>query len=434
MSFPRYQKYKASGVEWLGDVPEHWATQRLGFYFRERREKVSDKDFEPLSVTMQGIVPRIDTAAKSDDGENRKKVCVGDFIINSRSDRKGSAGVSTLSGSVSLISTVLEPQEAVVGPYIHHLLRSVDFQEEYFRYGKGIVADLWSTNFSEMRNILLAMPPIPEQTQIVAFLDRETAKIDALLGEQQRLIGLLKEKRQAVISHAVTKGLNPDAPMKPSGIEWLGDVPAHCRIPPLYLRYEVVLGKMLNEKRLTRTNLVPYLRNVDVQWDRVNIDDLPEMDVAPDEFERFTLKRGDLLVCEGGEVGRTATWNGGLGRCAFQKAIHRLRPQSDGENPRFLYYCMLFAASAGVFVAEGNPNTISHLTGEKLRRYRFPSPPLPEQTAVASFLDRETATIDALIAEAQRAIDLLQERRTVLISAAVTGQIDLRPASERTAA
>ena len=197
---------------------------------------------------------------------------------------------------------------------------------------------------------------------------------------------------------------------KDSGVEWLGEVPGHWGIPPLYLRYEVVLGKMLNEKRLTRTNLVPYLRNVDVHWDRVNVDDLPEMDIALDEFERFTLKRGDLLVCEGGEVGRTATWNGDLGRCAFQKAIHRLRPQSDGESPRFLYYCMLFAASAGVFVAEGNPNTISHLTGEKLRRYRFPSPSLPEQTAVAAFLDRETAKIDALVVEQRRLCDLLREK------------------------
>ena len=124
-------------------------------YFKERREKVSDKDFPALSVTKNGIVPQLDTAAKTDDGVNRKKVCQGDFVINSRSDRKGSSGASELHGSVSLINTVLRPQERVYTPFVHHLLRCQPFQEEFYRNGKGIVADLWSTNYSEMRDILL---------------------------------------------------------------------------------------------------------------------------------------------------------------------------------------------------------------------------------------------------------------------------------------
>ena len=205
MSFPKYPKYKDSGVEWLGEVPEHWAVRRLGYYFDDRREKVSDRDYPALSVTKNGIVPQLETAAKTDDGDNRKRVCGGDFVINSRSDRKGSAGVAESDGSVSLICTVLSPRSDVLPAFIHHLLRSVPFQEEYYRYGKGIVADLWSTNYGEMRNILLAIPPPTEQSAIATFLYRETAKIDALIAEQQRLIELLQEKRQAVISHAVTK-------------------------------------------------------------------------------------------------------------------------------------------------------------------------------------------------------------------------------------
>jgi type I restriction enzyme S subunit len=206
---------------------------------------------------------------------------------------------------------------------------------------------------------------------------------------------------------------------KESGVDWLGEVPDHWSTPPLYVRYEAVLGKMLDEKRITRTFLLPYLRNVDVQWDRVNVDELPEMDIAPDELERFTLKRGDILVCEGGEVGRTAIWAGELEPCAFQKAIHRLRPHA-AESPRFLYYCMSFAASTGVFIAEGNPNTIPHLTGEKLRRYRFPTPPRSEQIAVATFLDREIGRIDALLAEQRHLIDVLKEKRQAVVSHAVT--------------
>ena len=227
MSLPRYPEYKDSGVTWLSSVPADWAVRRLGFFFEERREKVSDKDFQALSVTKFGVVPQLETAAKTDDGDNRKKVCSGDFVINSRSDRKGSAGASSLNGSVSLINTVLRPLDGIDIGYAHYLLRSALFQEEFYRYGKGIVADLWSTNYSEMRNILLALPSIPEQSAIAAFLDRDTGKIDTLIAAQEKLLNLLAEKRQATISHAVTKGLNLDVPMKDSGMAWLGYVPGH---------------------------------------------------------------------------------------------------------------------------------------------------------------------------------------------------------------
>jgi type I restriction enzyme, S subunit len=190
VSLLRYPAYKNTGPEWLGDVPAHWETKRLDHYFEERREKVSDKDYAPLSVTKLGVVPQLDTAAKTDDNDNRKLVSAGDFVINSRSDRKGSAGVADRDGSVSLINTVLCPLPSVEGRFVHYLLRSVAFQEEFYRWGKGIVADLWSTNYSEMKNIVLPMPPRGEQAVIATFLDRETTKIDTLVAEQDRLIAL----------------------------------------------------------------------------------------------------------------------------------------------------------------------------------------------------------------------------------------------------
>ena len=189
--YSAYSGYKDSGEAWIGEVPEHWDVQRLGQFFEERREKVSDKDYEPLSVTMNGVVPQLETAAKTDAGDNRKLVLKNDFVINSRSDRKGSSGVSTLNGSVSLISIVMKPRD-MVPSYVHHLLRSYPFQEEFYRFGKGIVADLWSTNSSEMRNIKLPIPSQREQEQIATFLDHETAKIDILIDKQQQLIRLLK--------------------------------------------------------------------------------------------------------------------------------------------------------------------------------------------------------------------------------------------------
>ncbi len=261
-------------------------------------------------------------------------------------------------------------------------------------------------------------------------MDNETAKIDELVAEQRRLMELLKEKRQAVISHAVTNGLNPSAPLKPSGIEWLGDVPAHWAVAAVSYHYSVQLGKMLDTDKITGEHLRPYLRVFDVQWGEINTDELPLMDFDEDARMKFRLRSGDLLVNEGGSYpGRSAIWSGKIDECYYQKALHRMRPiRDDQDTTRFLYFVMSWAANQGVFVAGGNETTIEHLPAEKLRRHRFPFPPMTEQLAIADFLDTELIQLDILIAEAQRAIDLLQERRTALISAAVTGQIDVRAA------
>ena len=211
---------------------------------------------------------------------------------------------------------------------------------------------------------------------------------------------------------------------KDSGVEWLGEIPAHWTLAPVYARYEVALGKMLDAKRVTGESSGTYLRNVDVQWDTINVENLPEMDFAPSERNRYLLRPRDLLVCEGGEVGRSAIWDGELDECFYQKAIHRVRPWTDSGNPRFFYFLMHALAERGVFTAGGNPNTINHLTAVQLRHYRMPFPASSEQRTIAAFLDRETAKIDALVARKERLIELLQEKRTALITRAVTRGLD----------
>lgn len=200
-------------------------------------------------------------------------------------------------------------------------------------------------------------------------------------------------------------------------------IPVHWVTPPLYLRYCVELGKMLDTRRITGENLLPYLRNTDVQWDSINFDDLPEMDIDPREVNRYTLQKGDLLVCEGGEVGRAAVVDELPRPTAFQKALHRLRAKSDSEIPRYLFYVFSWAANAGMFSSNGQ-STIAHLTGEQLRKLRFPCPPLSEQTAIANFLDRETAKIDALVTEQEELIHLLAEKHAATLSNAITRGID----------
>ena len=175
---------------------------------------------------------------------------------------------------------------------------------------------------------------------------------------------------------------------KDSGVEWLGRFRGIGKWLLCGIGTSSLLGKMLDTKRITGDHLVPYLRNVDVQWDDINIRDLPSMDIQPHEIERYTVRPGDLLVCEGGEAGRCATWEGELATCGYQKALHRLRPLSGGrEWPRFLYYTLAAAATRGAF-ANGQGSTIPHLTGDMLRAHRFPFPPTTEQHAHRHFLDR----------------------------------------------
>lgn len=224
-----YKSMVEAPTGWLGSIPEHWECKKIGSLFSERKTKVSDADYPPLSVTKLGIVPQLANAAKSDSGDNRKLVCSGDFVINSRSDRKGSCGVSELAGSVSLINIVLTPRNSWDNKYVHYLMRSQSFSEEYYHYGRGIVADLWTTRYSEMKNILLPVPPHDEQEQIVRFLDWKVSGINKLINIKKKEIKKVTELKKTVVNEAVTRGLNPNVPMKDSGVEWLGDIPSHWK-------------------------------------------------------------------------------------------------------------------------------------------------------------------------------------------------------------
>ena len=210
--------------------------------------------------------------------------------------------VSQLKGGIGFGSTefhVLRPTQRNAPRFIYYLTKSSMFRAlgTASMYGAGGQKRVPEDFIEDLR---VAFPPLPEQQQIAAFLDRKTAELDAVLRLKERQLLLLAEKRQALISQAVTRGLDPTVPLKPSGVEWLGDVPEHWAVAPLYARYSVQLGKMLDASRVTGKHLAPYLRNMDVQWDKINVDDLPMMDFSVYDKEKFLLQDGDLLVCEGG--------------------------------------------------------------------------------------------------------------------------------------
>ena len=433
-----YEETKTSVVQWAGKIPAHWKVQRIGYLFRESAQRAStntELDYPILSVSIHdGISDKemdedeMDRkVTRSDDRSLYKVVQDNDLAYNMMRAWQGGFGAAQVNGLISPAYVVCKPRTSLPSKFFELLLRTPTAVTELKRFSRGITDFRLRLYWDDFKKIEVAVPPANEQQQILKFLDYETAKIDALIEKQQQLIALLGEKRQAVISHAVTKGLNPDAPMRDSGVEWIGRIPEHWRTPSVYARYNAVLGKMYDENKLTGLHPIVYLRNADVNWDSINIDSLPVIDVAPHELERFTVMKGDLLICEGGAgIGQTAIWQGELEKCAFQKALHRLRPlDSDLENPRFFYYCMRFVIETG-YVLAGGTATIPHLTGEQLRKYRFPCPPKHEQDGIVSHLDRLSERFNKIEALATDAVELLQERRTALISAAVTGKIDVR--------
>ena len=426
MKWKAYPEYRDSRVEWLDRVPTHWQCyplKRLVTLVNEKAGTAEELPYIGLENVESWTGRLLETEAESDSLANR--FAPTDILFGKLRPYLAKALAPAFAGRCTSELLVLRPHR-IERRFLLYCLLSKGFIETVNASTFGV--KMPRADWPFIGGLKIGLPSLDEQRAIAAFLDHETARIDAMIAKKERLIALLEEKRTALISQAVTKGLDPNAPMKESEVEWLGRVPAHWIVAPLYGRYEVRLGKMLDEKRITGEYLAPYLRNVDVQWDHVRVNDLPEMDFLPEERRRLSLQRGDLLVCEGGEVGRTAQWRGELSECYYQKAIHRLRPTKPDEHPRFFYYLMRAAATGGMFTATGNPNTIDHLTAEKLRHHRFAFPPPGEQCLITEYLDRQTTELERLARYCGMSVTRFREYRTALISAAVTGKIDVREA------
>ena len=427
-----YTSYTRPRITWINAIPSHWNTERAKWLFTRMERPVREND-DVITCFRDGIVTLRKNRRELGFTESLQEIGYqgirrGDLVIHAMDAFAGAIGVADSDGKGTPVYSVCKPSPRSNAYYYAHLLREMARNNWILALAKGIRQRSVDFRYSEFGNQFVPVPPLDEQTAIVRYLDNASDPIRRAISAKERLIELLTEQRQAVIHRAVTCGLDLNVPVKDSSVEWLGDVPEHWEVASLRHRYAQSLGKMLDSKRYTGIHSLPYIRNIDVQWDHINITNLPTMDISPDEYDRYTVQPGDLLVCEGGEVGRSAIWSEGLKRYGFQKALHRLRPLNvQHDMPRFLFYALRAAERANAF-NDGQLSTISHLTGEKLRSHRFPFPPLSEQTSIARYLDKTTADIDTAIDKAQRQIDLLREYRTRLIADVVTGQVDVRGA------
>lgn len=416
-AMPKYDSYKDSGVDWLGEVPEQWELTRLGTRFFERRAKVSDIDYPALSVTKRGILPQLDNAAKSKDGDNRKLVKKGDFVINSRSDRKGSSGVSDRDGSVSLINIVLEPN-GIHPKFSEHLLKNHSFVEEYYRVGRGIVADLWTTRYDEMRTITLAVPSYQEQESIANFLDQKTAQIDEAIAIKEKQIALLKERKKIIIQKAVTQGLDPNVPMKDSGVEWIGQVPEHWNVRRAkYLFNEInERSNAGNEELLS----VSHMTGVSPRSEKTNV----YMFMAEDYTGSKLCRKNDLVM------NIMWAWMGALGVSGQtgivspSYGVYRQKYKNT-FNPIYLEYLLKTTKYIEYYnkVSTGLHSSRLRFYGHMFFAMDIGFPDYDEQNSIVRYLEEQTSRIDQAVAVQDSQIEKLKEYKTTLINNAVTGKI-----------
>lgn len=406
------KEMKDSGTAWTGIIPSHWDVGRIDGFYSLRNTKVSDKDYPPLSVTMGGIIPQLETAAKTNAHDDRKLVRKGDFAINSRSDRRGSCGISSYDGSVSLINTILYPKRKMDPEYYDWLFHTVQFADEFYKWGHGIVDDLWTTNYQDMKKIKIPVPPIDEQHIIALYLNKQCNSINALSAYIKSEIETLEAYKRSVITEAVTKGLNPHVEMKDSGIEWLGKIP---------INWEIKRGKYclkyLEKPIRPDDEVITCFRDGEVTLRSNRREE--GFTISLKEIGYQGIDKGDLIVH--GMDG----FAGAIGISDSRgKASPVLNVLDTDNNKRYIMYYLRSMAYNGVFLAlaTGIRVRTCDTNWVKLRELSYPIPPVEEQDMIARFIDDKCNKVDEIIKQKKKQLDVLEQYKKSLIYEYVTGK------------
>lgn len=417
------REMKDSGIDWIGRIPENWNVKTIDSCFRERNEKVSDYDWEALSVTKQGIVKQLENAAKSDAHDSRKKVCNGDFVINSRSDRKQSCGVSEYDGSVSLINIVLENKN-LKKEYIKYLLKNYGFAEEFYRWGSGIVADLWSTNYQKMKKISIPIPPIDEQFKIGKELDKKIKEIDNVIEKTRQTIEDYKLYKQSIITKAVTKGIDDKVEMKNSGIDYIGVIPKHWRIIKLkYIAKNICKGNGITKEDIVIDGNIPCVRYGEIysKYNYKFYECLTRINQEKVTSKQYFL-HGDLLFAGTGElveeIGKNIVYLGNE-KCLAGGDIIVVK---HSESPLFMSYA-LNSNYGQIQKSYGKAKLkVVHISGAEIGNIKVMLPPRGEQEQIEKYILKKCNEIDLLIRNKEQIIGELENYKKSVIYEYVTGK------------
>lgn len=442
MSFPKYPAYKESGVEWIGKIPAGWGVAPLFSISTENREKNTGlKSSNTLSLSYGNIIERDKNnnfGLLPDSYETYQIVKFGDIIfrLTDLQNDKNSlrSAISRYNGIITSAYLSIKTSKNCCPFYISYLMRAYDCEKVFYSMGGGVRQSL---NFKEFKYLPVILPPLPEQQAIARFLDQECGKIDALIAEQERLIALLAEKRQAVISHAVTKGLNPNVPMKDSGIPWIGMVPEGWEVHPLKnvasVQTGIAKGKEVIEQKSVQ---IPYLRVANVQDGYLDLSEVSRINIDRDQVERYLLRQGDVLMNEGGDfdkLGRGAIWHGEISPCIHQNHVFAVRPKSIMSE--WISAVIGSDYAKFYFMTRSKQSTnLASISSTNLMLLPIILPSIDDQKNLVKFLENKKSQFENLMNSANSIITLLKERRAALISAAVTGKIDVRAQSKAIAA
>lgn len=412
-----------------GDTPwpPAWRSVPLWSLF-DRVKDVGHPEEQMLSVYREhGVVQK---ESRSDNfnktAENRniyQLVDRGWLIVNRMKAWQGALGVSAHRGIVSGHYICFRPKHTEEPRFLNYLLRSGPYTAELRRLSRGVRPSQIEIDNDGLRVMGVRLPPVAEQRAIADHLDTETARIDALIAKKRSMVELLAWRDLALIHEMLTGALESEP--RADGPPWLGSIPASWPLAAVGTQFEVVLGRMLNPERSSGLDQRPYVRNINVRWDVVDLRDLATMTFTAGDRTRLALRHGDLLVNEGGAgIGRTAIWRGELDECYFQKSVLRLRP-IGWTDPEWFVECMRLAVHMKLFLVEGNLATIPHVPAESLRAHRFPFPPSDVQERLLDRLRDKRRRHAAIASALNRQIELLVEHRQALITAAVTGELDI---------
>ena len=434
--YDKYAEYQDSGIEWLGEIPSHWQSVPCRGVVEHIVEKNTDNALSNYLSLMAnvGVIRYEDKGdignKKPEDLSKCKIVRKGQLVINSMNYSIGSYGMSPYDGICSPVYIVLQSLSGVyLERFALRIFENSFFQKYLSTFGNGILEHRSAINWDDIKGKYVPLPPLDEQKNILNFLDHETTQIDTLIVKQEKLIELLKEKRQAVISHAVTKGVNPDVRMKDSGVEWLGKVPEHWRVCRLKhvgdIQSGIAKGKDLTGKKSIS---VPMLRVANVQDGYLNLDDVHQINIEPEQLERYLLQDGDVLMNEGGDndkLGRGAVWRSEVENCIHQNHVFAIR--TTGIESEWLDILTRASYAKFHFFRQSKQSTnLASISATNIKETPILVPPKQERELILKFLHEQFDRFSKLELGCYQQVGLLKERRTALISSAVTGKIDVR--------
>ncbi|ENM2238392.1 Type I restriction-modification system, specificity subunit S [Vibrio cholerae] len=425
-----YTEYQQSDISWLGKVPKHWTKNKFKFLVNEK-PKTQNLELPCGSISFGHVVFKDSERLSEETKAAYQEVLSGEFLVNPLNLNYDLKSLRTALADIDVIVSsgyiVLKSLDVVDKAYLRWLLYLFDV-----RHMKTLGAGIRQTiSFKDIADCAVYIPNDSEQKAIATFLDHETQRIDSLIEEKQTFIKLLKEKRQALISHVVTKGLNPDVEMQDSGIEWIGQVPKHWVIRRLKHTSTLQSGIAKGKDNANKETLsVQMLRVANVQDGYVKLDDVHEINVLPHEVERYALKDGDVLMNEGGDndkLGRGTVWKEQIKPCIHQNHVFVIRV-TDIE-PEWLGWLTQSAYAKFYFFRVSKQSTnLASISSTNVKEVHLLIPPADERKIIMEYLEKQTSKLKLLVQDVEESITLLKERRTSLISAAVTGKIDIREA------